>query len=180
MSKDPEDDEATQPDSAAPVSVPSSEIIVPIKLYYFDTDAAGVVHNIAYLRLVEVARSNLAEQMGWTLAEMHASGRVPVLTRTEIDYLYPARMGDSVEIHGRLESFDRVRFHFAFELRDRLMAASLKSAIVGDSHREHTPRVYIRCRQTLATLKMPEGKLLPTPDSWRKAYPHLYSRESRG
>ena len=37
---------------------------------FFDTDAGGVVHNIAYLRFIETNRSLLAEKLGWPLGEM--------------------------------------------------------------------------------------------------------------
>ena len=74
------------------------EIVVPVDVYYFDTDAGGVVHNVAYLRMVEMARSQLAEHLGWTLKEMNETGYVPVVARTEIDYVKPAKLGDKIEI----------------------------------------------------------------------------------
>ena len=45
-----------------------------LKVYYYDTDAGGVVHNVAYLRLIEAARTDYAEVLGWTVKEMGASG----------------------------------------------------------------------------------------------------------
>jgi YbgC/YbaW family acyl-CoA thioester hydrolase len=74
-------------------------LTVALEVYYFDTDAGGVVHNIAYLRMVEIARSQLAASLGWTLEEMNRTGLVPVVARTEIDYLRPARLGDSLRNH---------------------------------------------------------------------------------
>ena len=35
-----------------------------IQVMFFDTDCAAVVHNIAYLRFIEIARTLLAEQLG--------------------------------------------------------------------------------------------------------------------
>ena len=64
-------------------------LTVPMEVYYFDTDAGGVVHNIAYLRMIEVARSQLAAALGWTREEMSRTGFVAVVARTEIDYLRP-------------------------------------------------------------------------------------------
>src|SRR5579884_2624501 len=40
------------------------------QIMFFDTDCAAVVHNIAYLRHIEVARTLLAESLGWRLREM--------------------------------------------------------------------------------------------------------------
>ncbi len=41
-----------------------------LQVMFFDTDCGGVVHNIAYLRFVEVARTLLAEKLGLTLVKM--------------------------------------------------------------------------------------------------------------
>ena len=40
------------------------------QVMFFDTDCAAVVHNIAYLRFIEVARTLLAEQIGMGLRAM--------------------------------------------------------------------------------------------------------------
>src|SRR5471030_938935 len=85
-------------------------ITVPLEVYYFDTDAGGVVHNIAYLRMVEIARSQLAASLGWSLEEMHRTGLVPVVARTEIDYLKPARLGDHLIISAELDRMEQIRF----------------------------------------------------------------------
>ncbi len=77
---------------------------------FFDTDCAAVVHNIAYLRFIETARTLLAEQLGMSLVEMARTQTYPVVIRTEIDYKKPAVLGDKLIIHGRLETVDRLRF----------------------------------------------------------------------
>lgn len=77
---------------------------------FFDTDIGGVVHNIAYLRMIETARTRLAAVMGLALREMAQTQQYPVVVRTEIDYKKPATLGDWITIRGRLESVERVRF----------------------------------------------------------------------
>src|SRR6266568_1097175 len=94
---------------------PEPRLTVPIEVYYFDTDAGGVVHNIAYLRMVEIARSQLAATLGWTLEEMGRTGLVPVVARTEIDYLKPARLGDHLLVSAELVCLEKVRFLIRFE-----------------------------------------------------------------
>src|SRR5277367_410835 len=91
-------------------------ISVPLEVYYFDTDAGGVVHNIAYLRMVEIARSQLAAALGWSLEEMNRTGLVPVVARTEIDYLKPARLGDRLLVSAELTRLEKVRFLLRFEI----------------------------------------------------------------
>ena len=56
-------------------------------VYFFDTDAGGVVHNLVYLRWVEAVRTDLAEKLGWGIGEMIGGDHgCPVLTKTEPDH----------------------------------------------------------------------------------------------
>src|SRR5436190_22133791 len=57
-----------------------------VQVMFFDTDCAAVVHNLAYLRFIEVGRTLLAEQLGMGLSEMASTGVFPVVVRIEIDY----------------------------------------------------------------------------------------------
>jgi YbgC/YbaW family acyl-CoA thioester hydrolase len=126
-------------------------ITTEVQVMFFDTDCGGVVHNIAYLRFIEIARTLLAEQLGLALAGMAQSQRYPVVVRTEIDYRKPAILGDRLVIEGWLDRFERVRFWCGFHIvrpRDNVRIAD--------------------CRQMLAMIQMPEGKLLPLPDSWEQ------------
>jgi YbgC/YbaW family acyl-CoA thioester hydrolase len=118
---------------------------------FFDTDCGGVVHNIAYLRFVEVARTLLAEKLGLGLANMAQTQTYPVVVRTEIDYRRPAKLGDRLVLEGWLDRVDRIRFWCAFQIvrpSDNVLIA--------------------QCRQMLAIIVMPEAKLLRLPKEWDK------------
>ncbi len=139
-------------------SLPATpRIVVPLEVYYFDTDAGGVVHNIAYLRMVEIARSQLAASLGWTLEEMNRTGLVPVVARTEIDYLKPARLGDSLLVSAELQRMEKIRFHIRFEI-----------TLAG---RPET--TFVRCLQAMVPVQLPGGRPQRLPQAWRQAYPHL-------
>ena len=132
-------------------------LAVPLEIYYFDTDAGGVVHNIAYLRMVEIARSQLADSLGWSLEEMHRSGLVPVVARTEIDYLRPARLGDHLLINAELIGLEKIRSFMRFEI-----TSATDPTII-----------FARCTQTMVPVQLPGGRPQRVPPAWRKAYPHL-------
>jgi YbgC/YbaW family acyl-CoA thioester hydrolase len=140
-------------------AVPS--ICTEVQVMFYDTDCAGVVHNVAYLRFVEVARTLLATELGMDLAEMAARGLYPVVARTEIDYKRPAKVMDKLEIHGQMEGFDRMRLWFSFEVR-----------------RPSDQTLLAKSRQMLALVQVPQGKPLPWPEEWTARYPHL--RRQRG
>jgi len=128
---------------------PAPRIRTDVQVMFFDTDCAAVVHNIAYLRFIEVARTLLAEQLGLGLAQMAENQKYPVVVRTEIDYRRAAKLGDRLVVEGWLDRLERVRFWCAF----RVMRP------VDDT-------LIAECRQMLAIIQMPEAKLLRVPDDW--------------
>ncbi len=142
---------------AAPPLPSEPRITVPLEVYYFDTDAGGVVHNIAYLRMIEIARSQLAARLGWSLEEMNRTGLVPVVARTEIDYLKPARLGDSLLVSAELVRLEKIRSFMRFEITSAKQPALL----------------FVRCVQTMDTVQLPGGRPWRVPASWSKTYPHF-------
>jgi YbgC/YbaW family acyl-CoA thioester hydrolase len=126
------------------------------QVMFFDTDCAAVVHNIAYLRFIETARTLLAERMGMGLRAMAESQQYPVVVRTEIDYRKPAALGDVLVVHGRLDSIERMRFWCAFEVR-----------------RRDDDALIVECRQMLALVQMPAGRPMRLPGEWVERFGHL-------
>lgn len=139
--------------------VETPRIEIKKQVMFFDTDCAGVVHNIAYLRLIEEARTLLAGELGWELQGMTERGVYPVLLRTEIDYKRPARLGDELLVAGRLDQIERSRFWCAFEIT-RLSDGTL-----------HT-----LCRQSLALIQAPSMKVVRLPQDWPQKFSHLIAK----
>ena len=122
-----------------------------VQVMFFDTDCGGVVSNIAYLRFIEIVRTLLAEDLGLALTEMAENQTYPVVVRTEIDYRRPAKLGDQLVIEGWLDRVERARFWCGFRITrpaDNVLIA--------------------QCRQMLALIEMPEGRLLRLPEHWQK------------
>jgi acyl-CoA thioester hydrolase len=122
-----------------------------VQVMFFDTDCGGVVSNIAYLRFIEIARTHLAEKLGLALAEMAEKQTYPVVVHTEIDYRRAAKLGDRLVIEGWLDQVERARFWCGFQIirpKDNTLIA--------------------QCRQMLALIEMPSGKLLRLPDHWQE------------
>lgn len=122
-----------------------------LQVMFFDTDCGGVVSNIAYLRFIEIARTALAEELGLALADMAKTQKYPVVVRTEIDYRRSAKLADRLVIEGWLDRLERVRFWCAFRII-----------------RPEDNELIAECRQMLALIEMPAGKLLRLPDDWEK------------
>ena len=120
-----------------------------LQVMFFDTDCAAVVHNIAYLRFIEVARTLLAEELGLGLAQMAETQKYPVVVRTEIDYRRAAKLGDKLAVEGWLDRLERVRFWCAFKI-----VRPSDETLIAES------------RQMLAIIQMPDAKLLRVPEDW--------------
>ena len=131
------------------LSEDAPRISTEVQVMFFDTDCAAVVHNIAYLRFIEVARTLLAEQLGLGLASMAETQKYPVVVRTEIDYRRAAKLGDKLAIEGWLDRLERVRFWCAFKII-----------------RPSDGTLIAECRQMLAIIQMPDAKLLRVPEEW--------------
>ncbi len=125
-----------------------------VQVMFFDTDCAAVVHNIAYLRFIEIARTLLAEQLGLPLVQMATDQKYPVVVRTEIDYRRPAKLGDRLVIEGWLDRVERVRFWCAFRI-----VRPADDVLIAE------------CRQMLAMIEMPSAKLLRLPEDWQQYQP---------
>jgi len=75
--------------------------ILPVRVYYEDTDFSGIVYHANYLRFMERGRSDCLRLMGIHHSEL-GTGEAPVawtILRMEIDFKRPARIDDLLEVH---------------------------------------------------------------------------------
>jgi len=131
------------------------------EVMFFDTDCGGVVHNIAYLRFVETARTRLGARLGLDARAMAERNEYAVVLRTEIDYRRPAKLGDILQIDGELETVQRVRFWCSFRIV-----------------RPADDVLLVTCRQQLALVGTPHGAPLRLPSNWSEDYAHLIESPS--
>ena len=87
----------------AAISFPADEALarfeLPIRVYYEDTDAAGVVYYASYLRFMERARTEWLESLGFPLAAFEREHRVAfAVHKAEIEFLKPARLDDRLAV----------------------------------------------------------------------------------
>lgn len=125
---------------------------LPYDVMYYDTDCGGVVHNLAYLRWVEEARSKMAPELGidWaTLAK--EQNRHVVLVSHEVHYHSPAFLADKIHIHGCVERVEKSSIFFYFEVR-----------------RAENDKLCVTVRQRLALVQMPQGRPCRIPDFWHE------------
>lgn len=87
--------------SAQPASgsIIDGKHVLPLRIYYEDTDAAGIVYYANWLHFLERGRTELLRVLGQEHAALRDErGLNWVVRRCAIDYLKPARLDDTVEI----------------------------------------------------------------------------------
>jgi acyl-CoA thioester hydrolase len=82
----------------------------PVRVYYEDTDAGGIVYHANYLRFAERARSECLRMIGWHHDRMRAdTGLGWVVRRATIDFRQPARLDDALVVETRLQEMTGAR-----------------------------------------------------------------------
>ena len=72
---------------------------LPLRVYYEDTDLAGIVYYANYLKFIERGRSEWLRALGFDQAAMKAAGDgVFAVRRVVADYLAPARFDDLLQV----------------------------------------------------------------------------------
>lgn len=77
--------------------------VFPLRVYYEDTDAAGIVYYANYLKFAERARTEMLRALGTNQSRLAAEqGIAFAVSRCTADYLKPARLDDRLEVHTRV------------------------------------------------------------------------------
>lgn len=105
----------------------------PIVVRTYDIDFANIAHNIVYLRWLEDLRSEILSDV-LPIDEILSTGISPILTRTEIDYRWPVRIGDQVLGRMWVDELSRTRWTLAAEIiaGGQVCAAARQSGYFAD------------------------------------------------
>lgn len=108
--------------------------VLPVRVYYEDTDAAGVVYYASYLRYVERARTEWLRTLGFGQAALAGERGIAFAVRSlSAEYLRPARLDDLLDIVSEVDSVGRAQVAFAQRAErggETLFAASVRVACI--------------------------------------------------
>ncbi|HEY5641752.1 MAG TPA: tol-pal system-associated acyl-CoA thioesterase [Woeseiaceae bacterium] len=83
----------------------------PVRVYYEDTDAQGVVYYANYFRFLERARTEWLRSLGVDMVALQAQERrIFVVAEVQVRFLAPARLSDDLLVTARLVNLTRVSF----------------------------------------------------------------------
>lgn len=107
----------------------------PVRVYYEDTDAGGVVYHANYLRFMERARTEWLSHLGLEhgpVADEHAV--VFVVRQAVVDYLKPARLSDHLQVEATVGEMRRsaMVFHQRILRGDEVLTQGLVTVVAVD------------------------------------------------
>ncbi len=107
----------------------------PVRVYYEDTDAGGVVYYANYLKFFERARTERLRAIGFEQDELRASDGVLFAVKSvRVEYLKPAKFNDQLWVTADIAELKRASLTFTQEIRrndpcgERLCEASIRIA----------------------------------------------------
>ncbi|MBY0407774.1 MAG: tol-pal system-associated acyl-CoA thioesterase [Rickettsiales bacterium] len=107
----------------------------PVRVYYEDTDAAGIVYYANYLKFAERARTEALRLCGFDQSELLAKEKIGfVVRRCVCEFLKPAMLDDLLTIETRLNDISKVSLAMHQTVRrgsETLVTLEVKLAVVG-------------------------------------------------
>jgi acyl-CoA thioester hydrolase len=118
--------------------------ILPVRVYYEDTDFSGIVYHANYLRFFERGRTDFLRLAGLDQSVLHAQedGLFFSVRRMLIDFLKPARMDDVVIVETRIAAMKGASITMAQRIRrgqDTLLTAEVLVAAIRDGRPARLP-----------------------------------------
>ncbi len=124
----------------------------PIRVYYEDTDLAGIVYYANYLKFIERARTEWVRGLGIDQGLLRTeAGIVFAVRRIEADYMKPARFDDELTVATRPKAITGARIlleQVVLRLRDPLFQAQVTLVCLTESG--HAARIPAEVRRKLA------------------------------
>ena len=105
----------------------------PIRVYYEDTDAAGIVYYANYLRFLERGRTEFLRTLGHDQNALMEDGIAFAVRSASAEFLKPARLDDLLTVETTVASLGRAQVTFAQRiLRDKelLLDAKIRVACI--------------------------------------------------
>jgi acyl-CoA thioester hydrolase len=136
--------------------------VMPVRVYYEDTDFSGIVYHANYLRYLERGRSNYLRLLGadqralFEQVKREAPGYAFVVRAMTIDFLKPARMDDVLDVVTAYEDVQGASITLHQQIMrggELLLEAKVRVAFVCDGRARPIPRplrMAIKARQARA------------------------------
>lgn len=87
-----------------------------VEVRYAETDQMGVVYHANYLIWMEVGRTKLIQDLGFSYAGMEEQGIISPVIDLEISYKKPMRYGETATVHTWIEEYNGIKSVYGYEI----------------------------------------------------------------
>lgn len=122
-----------------------NEFVLPVRIYYEDTDAGGLVYYANYLKFMERARTEWLRSLGFEQDALLADDVIFAVRSVKIDFLKPARFNDLLTVVTRVKAAKKASLTF------------LQAINVNNKHRE------LICEADIKVACLHAGQTKPRP-----------------
>lgn len=127
--------------------------VLPVRVYFEDTDAGALVYHASFVRFMERGRTDFVRHLGITQSQMADAGEDAaffIVRRIEIDYLKPGRLDDLLEVHTSIAEISRASLTLTQDVRrEGVVLAAAKVLVVLVSKKGAPMRIGDRARAAL-------------------------------
>lgn len=86
------------------------------KVQYYETDKQGVTHHSNYIRIMEEARVDLMEQLGFGYERMEQAGVFSPVMGVTCDYKRPTTFADIIDVEVTVSELSKLKARFAYKM----------------------------------------------------------------
>ena len=130
-----------------------------LRVYYEDTDAAGIVYYANYLRFIERGRTELLRTLGHDQNALMKEGIAFAVRSANVEFLKPARLDDLLTVETGIASLGRAQVTFAQRIRrghELLLDAKIRVACIDPVRGKPIPMPRILHQQLSALPGLPQ------------------------
>jgi acyl-CoA thioester hydrolase len=103
----------------------------PVRVYWEDTDAGGIVFYANYLKFFERARTEWLRSLGIEQSRLREStGGIFIVSSTSVRYLQPARLDDELRVTAELQESGRASMTIAQQARQHPAGTVLAEGLI--------------------------------------------------
>lgn len=92
------------------------KMIYKHRVQYYETDKQGVTHHSNYIRIMEEARVDAMEQMGFGYERMEEAGVFSPVMGVTCDYKRPTTFPDTIEVEISVAEMSKLKAKFAYKM----------------------------------------------------------------
>lgn len=86
------------------------------KVQYYETDKQGVTHHSNYIRIMEEARVDMMEQMGFGYERMEEAGVFSPVMGVTCDYKRPTTFADIIDVEVTVSELSKLKARFSYKM----------------------------------------------------------------